>query len=245
MRKPVALITGGSGGIGQAIVNAFAKNGYRVVLQYHKNEAKAKQIVQKLQQDGYEAICVQSDLDSLAAADTLVAAIHQNFGAVDTLVHSTGIAQQKLFCDLTEVDWKRMMSVNLDSAFYCTKAVLSDMLSAHNGSIIYLSSMWGQVGASMEVHYSTSKAGLIGLTKALAKELGPNGIRVNCVAPGVIDTPMNDILSEETLEMLAEETPLGMIGKPQDVAESCLFLAGESGRFYTGQVLAPNGGMVI
>ena len=245
MRKPVVVVTGGSGGIGEAIVRSFAQNGYRTVLHYHKNEKKAREIVFDLQSKGYEAVCLQSELDSLAAAERFISQVHDNFGRVDVLINNAGVAGQKLFVDLTEEDWKRMFAVNLDTAFYCSKAVVWDMLSEQKGCIINVSSMWGQGGASMEVHYSASKAALIGLTKALAKELGPSGIRVNCVAPGVIDTPMNAALPQGAMEELCDETPLCRIGLPEDVAASCLFLAGEGGSFYTGQVLAPNGGLVI
>lgn len=245
MRKPVVLITGGSGGIGREIAAEFAKAGYRVAVHYHQNEAAARQVVRSLREQGQEAICVQSALDSMEDAKALVEQVKQNFGAVDVLINNAGIAMQKLFIDTTAADWRRMFAVDVDSAFYTIQAVLPDMLHAHEGVILNVSSMWGQVGASMEVAYAAAKAALIGLTYALAKELGPNGVRVNCVAPGVIDTPMNDMLPDGALAELCGEIPLMRIGMPTDVAKTCLFLAGEGGRYYTGQVLAPNGGMVI
>lgn len=245
MRSRVVLITGGSGGIGSAVARTFAENGYRVAIQYCHNGTAAIELAEELKNLGADAVCVQADLSSMEGAVSAVEWVEKNFGRVDVLINNAGIAMQKLFIDMTEADWKRMFAVDVDSVFYCTKAVLDGMLREHNGVIINISSMWGQVGASMETAYSAAKAAMIGLTKALAKELGPNGIRVNCVAPGVIDTPMNRMLSDETMEELKEETPLMTIGTPTDVAETCLFLAGESGRFYTGQVLAPNGGMVI
>ncbi len=245
MGRPVVLITGGTGGIGTAIAEAFAKQGYAVAIHYHQNKEAAVALAKQLETYHTDVICVQSDLESLQAAEELLQTVKLNLGLVSVLCNNAGIAQQKLFIDLTEADWKRMFAVDVDAVFYCTKAALPQMLLAGGGCIINISSMWGQVGASMEVHYSAAKAAVIGLTKALAKELGPNGIRVNCVAPGVIDTPMNANFDEQTMQALREETPLMQIGMPEDVANTCLFLAGEGGKFYTGQVLAPNGGMVI
>ena len=161
------------------------------------------------------------------------------------LVCNAGIARQELFTDITEASWREVMGVDLDGVFYCAQAVLPDMLHRKAGKIITLSSMWGQVGASCEVAYSTAKAGVIGLTKALAKELGPSGITVNCVAPGVIDTEMNGNLPQDVKDELAEETPLERLGTPEDVAQAVWFLAPPAGDFFTGQVLAPNGGLII
>jgi 3-oxoacyl-[acyl-carrier protein] reductase len=161
------------------------------------------------------------------------------------LVNNAGVAQQKLFTDLSVDEWQRMMAIHVDGAFYTCRAVLPDMIRAHSGSIVNISSMWGQTGGSCEVHYSTAKAALIGLTKALAKEVGPAGIRVNCVAPGVIRTDMLAELSRETLNDLEEETPLCRLGTPEDVASAVSFLVSDGAGFITGQVLAPNGGIVI
>ncbi len=178
-------------------------------------------------------------------AQKLIDATQHRFGRIDLLVNNAGIAQQKLLTDLTDEDWQAMLQTNLSSVFYCCRAVLPSMISRKKGKIINFSSIWGISGASCEVHYSAAKAGVIGFTKALAKEVGPSGIQVNCIAPGVIDTEMNSRLTQETLEALKEETPLERIGTPNDVARCVLFLAGAGGDFMTGQVLSPNGGIVI
>ena len=175
----------------------------------------------------------------------MTAAFLRDFCRIDVLVCNAGIARQELFTDITAASWREVMGVDLDGVFYCAQAVLQDMLHRKAGKIITLSSMWGQVGASCEVAYSTAKAGVIGLTKALAKELGPSGITVNCVAPGVIDTEMNGNLSQDIKDELAEETPLERLGTPEDVAQAVWFLASPAGDFFTGQVLAPNGGLII
>ena len=171
--------------------------------------------------------------------------LHHAFGPVDVLVNNAGIAEQKVFADITEQDWDRMFATNVKGMYLCAQAVLSDFLQKQSGAIVNLSSVWGITGASCEVHYSAAKAAVIGFTKALAKELAPSGVRVNCVAPGVIDTDMNAALAEEALAVLREETPLGAIGTPEQVAEAIYFLAGEGAGFITGQVLSPNGGFVI
>jgi 3-oxoacyl-[acyl-carrier protein] reductase len=165
-------------------------------------------------------------------------------GAVDVLVNNAGISQQKLFTDITDEDWRRMTGVNLDGVFYCSREASREMIRKKSGSIINISSMWGQVGASCEVHYSAAKAGVIGLTKALAKELGPSNIRVNCIAPGVIDTDMMSGFDNETKNSLIDETPLLRLGTPEDIAKAVVFLADENS-FITGQVLGVNGGIII
>ena len=175
----------------------------------------------------------------------MVDAFLRDFGTLDVLVCNAGIARQELFTDITEAGWREMLGVNLDGVFYCCQAVLPHMIHRKQGKLITLSSMWGQVGASCEVAYSAAKAGVIGLTKALAKEVGPSGITVNCVAPGLIETEMNRNLSPETKAALAEDTPLERLGTPEDVARAIWFLASPAGDFFTGQVLAPNGGWVI
>lgn len=185
------------------------------------------------------------DVAQREQVQAMTAAFLRDFGRIDVLVCNAGIARQELFTDITEAGWREVMGVDLDGVFYCAQAVLPDMLHRKAGKIITLSSMWGQVGASCEVAYSTAKAGVIGLTKALAKELGPSGITVNCVAPGVIDTEMNGNLSQDIKDELAEETPLERLGTPEDVAQAVWFLASSAGDFFTGQVLAPNGGLII
>ena len=167
------------------------------------------------------------------------------FCQLDILICNAGVAQQKLFGDLTDEDWRRIFGVNLDGVFHTIRAALPHFIHRNAGRILTVSSMWGQVGGSCEVAYSAAKAAVIGLTKALAKELGPSGITVNCVAPGVIATEMNAALDEAALAALAEETPLGVLGRPEDVAEAMWYLASDAASFITGQVLAPNGGLVV
>jgi len=231
------LITGGSRGIGAACVRRFAAAGDRVLFLYRSNTAAAEALSAETGATGY--LC---DVGNPEAVSRLFS---QLSAEVDVLVNNAGIAGFSLFQDLSEEEWDRILGVNLSGAFRCTKAVLPDMISRQKGCVINISSMWGQVGASCEVAYSAAKAGLIGMTKALAKEVGPSGIRVNCVAPGVIDTGMNASHSPETMAALAEETPLGRIGTPQEVAETVFWLASEQASFLTGQVIAPNGGFVI
>ena len=239
------LITGASRGIGAACARRFAREGYRVAIHYHQNEEAARQVAHDVDTFGAEYCLLQADLGDSAAVQALFDEMESRFGEADVLVNNAGIAQQKLFTDLTDEDWRQMMRVDLDGVFYCTRRALKPMLHRHAGNIINISSMWGQVGASCEVHYSAAKAAVIGLTKALAQEVGLSGIRVNCIAPGVISTQMNAALSAETLEELKEETPLYRLGTAEDIAAAAVFLAGEDAAFITGQVLGVNGGMVI
>lgn len=243
--KGVALVTGASGGIGRSIAMALARDGYAVALHCYRNEHKAQAVRDEIAAMGGRAEVFVCDITDADAVDYMVNEICHTMGYITALVNNAGIAQQKLFTDLSVDEWQRMMAVHVDGAFYACRAVLPDMIRAHSGCIINISSMWGQTGGSCEVHYSTAKAALIGLTKALAKEVGPAGIRVNCVAPGVIQTDMLAELSRETLNDLEEETPLCRLGKPEDVAAAVSFLVSEGAGFITGQVLAPNGGIVI
>ena len=240
------LITGASGGIGLALAEAFARAGYGVALHYHRHAQPAVEAALRLQ-DAYEVptVALAADLTDSAAVTRLVDTAQRELGFLDTLVNNAGIAQHKLFTELTDEDWETMLSVHLGGAFRCCRAVLPEMIRRHRGTILNVSSMWGQIGGACEVHYSAAKAGLIGLTRALAKEVGPSGITVNCIAPGVIRTPMLDSLSPETLGELAEETPLRRLGTPEDVAAAAVFLASPAASFITGQVLGVGGGIVI
>lgn len=244
MNKTV-LITGASKGIGSATAIYFAEKNYNVILNYHSSEQSAKLLQQSLVKHGHKVIALPADVSNPSEVQTMVKQAIYSFGGIDVLVNNAGIAEQKLFTDITDDDWNRMLSVNLGGVFHCCRAVLPHMISQKCGSIINISSIWGIAGASCEVHYSAAKAGVIGLTKALAKEVGPSGIRVNCVAPGVIDTSMNNSLSVEDLTKLAEETPLGRVGTAFEVAKSIYFLSSDDAEFITGQVLSPNGGLVI
>ncbi len=239
------LITGASRGIGAAGAEAFAAAGDLVVVNYCRSEKPAQQLCQKIKAAGGQAIALQADVSRPEEVERLFCAAEEAAGGIDVLVNNAGIAQTKLFTDLTDEDWSRMISANLSSVFYCCRRALPYMIRQHCGRIINISSMWGQVGGSCEVHYSAAKAGVIGLTKALAMEEGLSGITVNCIAPGVIETDMISQLSPEDKASLAAETPVGILGTPQDVARAMVFLASESSSFITGQVLGVNGGFVV
>ena len=244
MRK-IALITGGSRGIGAACVRAFAEDGYAVAFLYNNSRDKAETLVQSLQVEGRDVSAYQCDVSDPAQVQAVIADILRTYRRVDALVNCAGIAHIGLFTDMTEDEWDRLFAVNVRSAFSVTKAVLQGMISRQAGAVVNISSMWGEVGASCEVAYSATKAALIGLTKALAKEVGPSGVRVNCVTPGVIDTDMNAQLTDDDRAELADETPLGRIGHADEVAKTILFLCGEGASFITGQVLGVSGGLVV
>ena len=234
------LITGGSRGIGAACVRAFCNQGDRVAFLYRS----AKDAAERLSDEtGAVAIC--ADISDSAQANEAVRQAEALLGGIDVLVNNAGIAQIKLFTDLEDADWTNMINTNLGGAFYVTRAVAKGMIARQSGRIINVGSMWGKVGASCEVHYSAAKAGLRGLTMALAKELGPSQITVNCVEPGVIETEMNAALDEETKQALCEETPLCRIGKPCEVAAAICFLASDAASFITGQVLGVDGGFAV
>ena len=236
------LITGASRGIGRACALAFAKAGYRVAVHYHHRAAQAETLVQQLRETGCDAACFRADIADSAQVNELVQQATAFLGHIDVLVCSAGIALQQLFTDTTDLQWRELMGADLDGVFYACRGVLPGMIARGSGRIITVSSVWGVQGASCEVAYSAAKAGVIGLTKALAKEVGPSGITVNCVAPGVIDTDMCACFDADTKAALAEETPLGRLGTPENVAESILFLASPAAGFITGQVLGVDGG---
>ena len=235
------LISGGDRGIGAAAARAFYGAGYRVAVLYHSNAEAAAALEKQL--PGVTA--VQCDVASRASCELAFHAVEHALGHVDVLVCNAGIAQQKLFTDITPEEWQRMLDVNLSGAFHLCQLALPGMIRRKAGRILTVSSMWGQTGGSCEVHYSAAKAGLIGLTKALAKEEGPSGITVNCVAPGVIDTDMMAAFTSEDKAALAEETPVGRLGSADEVAKLLVFLAGEDAGYITGQVFGVNGGLVI
>lgn len=244
MNKTV-LITGASRGIGADTARLFAKQGWNVAINYNHSEHRALALEAELKAQGASAMVVQADIADAQQVQSMVHQVQSHFGTIDALVNNAGIAQQRLFTEITEEDWNRMFDVNVKGMYHCTQAVVRDMINNHAGKIINLSSIWGITGGSCEVHYSAAKAAVVGFTKALAKELGLSNIQVNCVAPGVIDTEMNAALTADAMEQLKEETPLGVIGKCSDVANLIYFLASDKADFITGQVFSPNGGLVI
>lgn len=241
------LITGASGGIGTALAVGFAQAGCNVVLHCNKNKIGAQNLAKILCESySVNALAVQADVSSRSCVNEMFDAISSTVGSIDVLVNNAGIAQQKLFTDITPQEWHNMIGVNLDGVFNCTQEALKRyMIKNHDGVILNISSMWGQVGASCESHYSAAKAGVIGLTKALAKELGLSGIRVNCICPGVVMTDMMQNFDEQTINELKQETPLNKLGTPKDIADAALFLCSGKAGFITGQVLGVNGGFVI
>lgn len=243
--KGTVLITGASRGIGRACALAFGRAGWCVAANYNKSEGEAQALLGELRQMHVSADIFRADVSNAREVAKMLREAEERFGGVNALVNNAGVAQQKLFSDITEAEWQHMFDVNVKGMFLCTKAVLPGMVSAKRGCIVNLSSIWGIAGASCEVHYSASKAAVIGFTKALAKEVGPSGVRVNCVAPGAVETDMTAGLDGCARQELREETPLGCLGTPEDIARAVLFLAEEGGRFITGQVLSPNGGLVI
>lgn len=240
-----ALVTGGSRGIGAAACRALAREGFSVAIGYTHNAQAAEALAKELTDQGFNAMAVRGDVRSREEVRAMFEAVRRRMGAVDTLVLSAGIAQQKLFQDITDADWDGLFDVNIKGVYRCIQAALPDMLRRGRGCIVTVASMWGQVGASCESHYAASKAAVIGLTRSLAKELGPSGIRVNCVSPGTIETDMTAPLGEETLGALAADTPLGRNGTAEDVAQAIAYLCSDASSFVTGQVLAVNGGFVI
>lgn len=242
MAKSV-LITGGSRGIGAATAIYFARMGYKVAITYNKSVYAAKAMKETMALNKAEFLAIQCDVNSPVQIDSAINQTISAFGSLDVMVNNAGIALQKLITDTTDDDWQNILNTNLSGVFYGCRAAAKAMIPKQSGSIINLSSIWGITGASMEVAYSATKAGIIGLTKALAKELGPSGIRVNCIAPGVIDTEMNQNLDLSVFAALADDTPLGRIGKPEEVARSIYYFANDAD-FVTGQVLCTDGGYI-
>jgi len=239
------LITGASRGIGAAAARLFAREGWDVALGYGSSRAEALGLARELSGLGVRAVPIQADVSVPEQAEGLVRDAESALGPLDALVCSAGVAlPQQLLTDTTQEQWRLVMDVDLDGVFHTLRAAIPGMVRQKRGAIVTVSSMWGVAGGSCEAPYSAAKAGVIGLTKALAKELGPSNIRVNCVAPGVVDTDMNRHLTPEDLTALAEETPLGRIGRPEEIAQAIYFLASDRASFITGQTLAADGGMM-
>lgn len=238
-----AIVTGGSRGIGAAIVKKLAKNNYNVVLNYNNSQESARKIQEELKQENIHVEIFKADVSKREEVKELADFTLKQFGNIDVLINNAGIDQIKPFTDITDEDWNRMIQINLNSVFYCTQEVLPTMINNKDGSIINISSIWGITGGSCEVHYSVTKAGIDGLTKALAKELGPSNIRVNSIAPGAIMTDMNKDCTEDELKEIEKEIPLGKIGKTEDIAKCVMWLIEDN--YTTGQIISPNGGWVI
>lgn len=234
----LALVTGGSKGIGEAICKQLANDGYTVIVNYNSSKINAQKVAKDINGYSYKA-----DVSNLQEVKTMVDYIIQNFGSIDLLVNNAGISVVGLFHQVSKEDAKRILDINLNGVLNCTSEVVKHMISKKSGNIINISSMWGEIGGSCEVHYSATKSAIIGFTKALAKEVGLSGIRVNCVSPGVIDTYMNSHLSQEDLNSLKEEIPLYRLGTPQDVANVVSFLASNRASYITAQDIAVNGGI--
>lgn len=244
MNKTV-IVTGGATGIGRAVSSLLCREGYNTVVAYNNSEEAAFSLVDELLSERLSAVAFKCDVSDSMQVNELIDHAIQEFGKIDGIVNNAGIAQQKLLSDIADEDWSKMISVNLSGCFNCCRAASLPMVRQHFGVIINISSMWGIVGASCESHYSASKAGMIGLTKSLAKELGPSNIRVNCVAPGVIKTDMLSAFSEADLNILACDTPLERIGTPEDVANAVSFLLSEKASFITGQTICVDGGFSL
>ena len=240
-----AFVTGGSRGIGRAIVRRLAAEGHAVGINYLQSRAAAETLAAEIRGEGGKALAVRADVADREAITAAIHLVEAALGPISLLVNNAGIAEQRQFQDISEDFWQRIFAVNVTGPFHTAQAVLPGMLHEKRGAIINISSIWGQRGASCETAYSASKAALIGLTRSLAMELAPSGIRVNCVAPGVIRTDMVEVLGEDTLSDLTRETPMGRLGTPEDIARLAAFLAGDGASFITGQVLRVDGGMVI
>lgn len=245
-KKATVLVTGASGGIGRAIAEAFLANGHRVALHYNRGEAAAVRAVEEARGRRLSALAVRADLRKEDEILAMTEQVRRAFGPVDVLINNAGAAlPQKLLTDCTAAEWDDVFGVNVRGMFLVTKAALPGMIAKKSGSIVNISSMWGVTGGSCETAYSASKAAVIGLTKALAKEVALSGVRVNCVAPGFVGTAMNAGLSHDDVEAIRLETPLETLGTPEDVASAVFFLALGGARFVTGQVLCVDGGRCI
>ena len=243
--EQTALVTGASRGIGRAVALELARGGWNVCVNYLEQRGAAMEVVSQIEALGRHAIAVQADVADRQAVETMARTAAAGLGPVSLLVNNAGVSPHGLFQDTADAEWERVLAVNLTGARNAIQAVLPHMLSEKQGCIVNISSIWGLRGASCEVAYACSKAALIGLTRSLALELAPSGIRVNCVAPGCIDTDMVRVLGEETRAMLVEQTPLGRLGTPEDIAHAVAFFAQERSSFLTGQVLTADGGFIV
>lgn len=239
----IIVVTGGSRGIGAEIVKHLSKLGYTVILNYNKSQTCAKNVENELKKQGITVDTFKADVSQKEEAEDLIKYVLNKYGKIDVLINNAGVSQTKLFTEISDEDWQDMINNNLNSAFYCTRVTVKSMIKNKQGLVINISSIWGITGGSMEVHYSTAKAGLIGFTKALAKELGPSNIRVNAIAPGIIDTDMNKEYSKEEIEDVKSQIPLEKIGNTIDIAKCIEWLIKDE--YTTGQVISINGGWYI
>ena len=241
--EKVAIVTGASRGIGREIAKSLAKQNIKVIANYNNSEEKAIELKKELEAEGIVIDIVKADVSKREEIKNLVKYAIENYEKIDILINNAGISEYKLFTDETDEDWNKVINTNLYSAFAVSQEVIPNMIKNKNGCIINISSVWGMVGASMEVLYSVSKAGIDGLTKALAKELGPSNIRVNAIAPGIVDTDMCRNFNEEELENIKEEIPLERIGKVEDISKCINWLINDN--YTTGQIISINGGWII
>ena len=239
----VVVVTGGSRGIGAQIVKTLANENYKVVLNYNNSKEQAEKIQQELLEQGKEIEIIKADVSKREETEKLIQFAINKFNKIDVLINNAGISQEGLFTDVTEEEWQKIINTNLNSVFYCNQQALKYMIPEQQGCIINISSIWGETGASCEVAYSTTKAAINGMTKALAKEVGPSNIRVNAIAPGIIDTDMNRNLTNEELEQIKEQIPLNKIGKALDIAKCVKWLIEDE--YTTGQSISINGGWYI
>lgn len=242
-KQKIAIVTGASRGIGKEVAKELAESGITVIANYNKSEEEAKKLQQELEEQNFKLEIVKADVSKREDVKKLVEYTIEKYGKIDILINNAGISEYKLFTDETDEDWDKLINTNLYSAFAMSQEVIPNMVHNKKGCIINISSIWGIVGGSLEVLYSISKAGLDGMTKALAKELGPSNIRVNSIAPGMINTKMNSKFTEKEIEEIKEEIPLERLGNPQDIAKCVKWLIDDN--YTTGQVISINGGWVI
>lgn len=243
MTKGCAIVTGASRGIGAAIALELSKLGFDIIVNYNGSQSKAQVVLDEIKSRGGNGDIFKCDVSNRSEVDEMIGFSLKKYGRISVLVNNAGVSQIKLFTDITQDDWRKMVSVNLDGVFNCCQSVLPSMIHEKSGRIINISSVWGVYGASCEVHYSAVKAGVIGMTKALAREVAPSGITVNAISPGCIMTDMlREDCDDKTIRMLVEESPVGRLGTPQDVAKAAAFLASDNADFITGQVLGVDGG---
>lgn len=241
--QKVAIVTGASRGIGKEIAKQLARNEIKVIANYNKSEKQAYELKKELEKENIEIEIAKADVSKREQVKDLIKNVLEKYDRIDILINNAGISDYKLFTDVTDEDWNRIINTNLYSAFVMSQEVGKIMVNQKKGCIINISSIWGEVGASLEVIYSISKAGMNGMTKALAKELGPSNIRINAIAPGIIKTEMNERFSDEELKQLKEEIPLERLGKTEDIAKCALWLVNDS--YTTGQIISVNGGWSI